>query len=815
MTVKMKAKQLLKRGVISVIKHTIAEAGGNEVLFVGRIDDKGIVSEITVAARGDESAVPALFRYMEESDVVLHNHPSGMLTPSNADLQIASQLGNHGIGFYIIDNRVENLYAVAEPIGKKQREELDSSELEGCLLPGGSLSREIDYYETRHSQVEMLKAVVDSFNRDRICVIEAGTGVGKSLAYLLPAIKWAELNNERVVISTATINLQQQLTEKDIPLVTRLIDTKVKTVLVKGRGNYVCLRRLEEALEENSLFRERDDELENLKNWVMTTDTGSKSDLSFYPDSSLWGRVCSETDSCMGLRCSSRDRCFVLKARREACSANVLITNHHLLFSDLAMRISGAGFDNTAVLPPFSRIIFDEAHTIEGCATSFFSDFLNKFALYKQLSRLYRRKRGRAFGVALKLETQSGLEKFIPNIPPAVDRIKEQMEVLDEYARAFMGNDSTVWINGDTSEEVKSKILKPMHELQNRIIDLMEICSEILERLEGKNEENPESYELALVYSRLGKFASICEKFYNYKSFSDWIFWIEKSYTSSGEGYARFIITPLDVSSLMREAVFEPYQSVVCTSATLTVKRSFSFWMSRLGLKGFREKEVDTAIFPSPFPYKDHVLLAIPEDIPPPDEGGYEEHLSGYIGKVLEISEGKALVLFTSYELLKKIYQEVKVRLNELGITVLRQGEDDRARLLNRFNTDTASVLFATDSFWTGIDAPGETLKVVIISRLPFRVPTDPVVRARMEAISRGGGNPFMEMALPEAVLKFKQGFGRLMRRNTDRGVVLVLDSRVVKKSYGALFTASLPETFKIVKGGDEVLQRIENFLYG
>ena len=395
----MTVEERLTARVIEEIRQSIADADGNEVFLVGTVGEDGRVDSVVVGARGNEEAVPVLSPHLAGGDVVIHNHPSGGTRPSSADLAIAARLGNQGIGFYILDNALESIYVVAEPVAEHKITPLDEEALAAHLAPGGTLSRLSPLYEERRSQIDMLRLACRSFNGDELCAAEAGTGVGKSLAYLLPALAWALSNNERVVVSTNTINLQQQLVEKDIPLVKRLLGQDPKVVLVKGRRNYLCLHRLNEALDEMSLFDERDPDLLAIKEWSRTTDTGSRTDLSFYPPEETWSKVCSEADTCLGLRCSHREGCFVLKARREAASARVLVANHHLLFSDLAFRLAGSGFDDPAVLPPFRRVVFDEAHNIEKAATSFFSQSFSRFTVLRFLGRLYRRRSARGQAV--------------------------------------------------------------------------------------------------------------------------------------------------------------------------------------------------------------------------------------------------------------------------------------------------------------------------------------------------------------------------------------------------------------------------------
>ena len=809
----MKSFKRLNSSVINHLLNLINDADGQEVLCAGRIDNSGIVCRTLAAARGNQTQVPALRTYIEKGDVVIHNHPSGNLEPSSADLNVASYLGNQGIGFFIIDNEVSKVYVVAEPIKKVEKVKIDPDELLDILSPGGALSKE-DYYEYRDSQLNMLKVVTEAFNNNLISAVEAGTGVGKSLAYLLPAFKWVQKNEERVVISTATINLQQQLVDKDIPLVKKLLKTNAKTVLVKGRGNYVCLRRLNQALEENTLFREENDNLNVIREWVKITGTGSKSDLSFYPPADLWSKVCSEADACMGIRCSFRDNCFVLKARKDAASSRVLVVNHHLLFSDLAMRISGAGFENTAVLPPFNKIIFDEAHNIEKSATSYFSEMINKYLLYKQLARLFTNKKGMNYGVTVLFERITGPNKYLKKIPDSIKILKENMYQLDAMALKFLGDKYKYRLTEKSPDNLKSLVLDPLYKLQDELITLIDLIENALALLEDEEVESMPAYEIRIIQRKLKRFSAVCEDFRKYNKKPGKVVYLDKNRSISGERFVSFYITPLDISNVMKEAVFEPYKTVVCTSATLSVKNDFSFWMKRTGLYGYNPERVKTALFPSPFPYKDNVLLGVPVNAPEPVSDDYQSFISKYIGNILELSEGKGLVLFTSFSMLKETYPVVKERLKKLNISVLCQGDADRAKLLDKFNTDKASVLFATDSFWEGIDTPGEALQVLLICRLPFKVPTDPVIEARMEYIKEQGRNPFMDLFLPEAVMKLKQGFGRLIRHSNDRGVVVILDPRIVKKSYGSFFLDSLPQTGRSIKKDSFLLEDIENFLF-
>jgi ATP-dependent DNA helicase DinG len=822
----VKAGDRLSSAAIQEIRQSIVDASGNEVFFVGRTGDDRKVASVTVGARGNEEAVPVLAPHLGDGDVIIHNHPSGGTRPSSADLSIASRLGNQGIGFFIVDNDVEEVYVVAEPVETHEVTNLDEDLLASHLAPGGALSRVYPLFEERESQAGMLRLVCQAFNGEEICAAEAGTGVGKSIAYLLPALAWAVQNRERVVVSTNTINLQQQLVEKDIPLVKKILGQDPKVVLVKGRGNYLCLHRLNEALEEQSLFDESDPELLSIREWARTTETGSRTDLSFYPAEETWSKVCSEADACLGLRCSHREGCFVLKARREASSAQILIANHHLLFADLAFRMAGSGFDDPAVLPPFRRVIFDEAHNVEKAASSFFSQSLSRFMILRFTNRLHRRRKGRVTGHFPALARLLGRSPITQRIPEMVGAVQERALELDASCLSVLGEEGSLLLDRETAPIFREAAGAALGNLSFAIREMAEVFEEAFEKVGETEEPNPRGersareslvWDCRVQLARLSTIADVCDRFRNEEAGRNDIFWLETLRSSRGgderERSVRLVITPLDIGPLMQEAVYEPIKTVVFTSATLTVADSFSFWAGRVGLPGHGGREPLFHSFPSPFDYRQRVLLGVPTDAPAPDSPSHKEFLSRFVTRTLLASHGAGLVLFTSYSLLRDVATAAFPELSRAGIRLLKQGDDDRARLLDAFRAERSSVLFATDSFWEGVDAPGETLQVVILCRLPFRVPSEPVLRARMTAIEERGGNPFNELSLPDAVVRMRQGFGRLMRRHDDTGVVLVLDPRIVTKRYGTVFLESLPVTKRSIAPSVEVMKAVTAFL--
>jgi ATP-dependent DNA helicase DinG len=827
---------------IAQLRDEIAEAGGNEVFALGFLDEGGLVFRIQVRARGNEDSVLALDGGIgtpdgeAPPDLLIHNHPSGFLTPSDNDLAIAGRAAEDGIGAYIVDNPVEKVYVVAEPVKRRVRKILDAEAITATLEEGGAVARRLPAYEPREAQLNLMKLIIRGFNEDAFAAAEAGTGVGKSFAYLLPAVHYALANDERIVISTATITLQQQLFEKDIPLVTGALNKKVKAVLMKGRGNYLCLRRLNDALAEPGLDEDETEELRRIIAWAGATKTGSRSDLSFVPAEGVWSRVCSEADLCMGMHCPERERCFVLSLRREAADARILVVNHHLLFADLAARREGAGYDNTVVIPPFTRVIIDEAHTVEGAATSFFSQTWSRPGIYRQLGRLYRRRRANRRGLLLRLGALVSGDDKIDEAAAVIEQIREAADALDAAAGEICG-DEGVFRFCPRREDAEGALFPRFKGLRKKILALAEIVRDMLEQVPPDDQHDPAVWEIKPVLRRLETIGGICAAFTEYRERPQEVMWMERRTSPGGEAGGKpwvvFTISPVDVAPGLKEALFEPNKTVICLSATLTVGShrgaedwredpegssskipdAFAYWAGRCGLGLVTGRQVFAGRFPSPFPYAASVLLAVPSDAPLPEEERYQAFVDQAAARLAAAAGGSALILFTSYRSLRSAYAAALPELTNLGIRCLKQGDDDRTRLLQTFLADTSSVLFATDSFWEGVDAPGDTLRLVILCRLPFRTPSDPVFEARREALERQGGNPFMELSLPEAVMKFKQGFGRLMRRSSDHGVVAVLDGRILRKRYGELFIRSLPKTKTGFRDFDSLLQNVEDFL--
>lgn len=809
----MRASERFTEEAASLLRSAIADAGFNEVFAAGRLDEQGLVAELTVGARGDRHSVPAIAGFLDRGDVLIHNHPSGRLDPSDADLAIAARVGERGVGSYVVDPEVTRVYVIAEPVRARALVALRTDELQGVLAEGGKLSSRLAGYESRQGQLDLVRAISEAFNGGYVLAAEAGTGVGKSFAYLLPALAWAVRNKERVVVSTATINLQRQLVDKDIPLMAGLFRKPPKAVLVKGRGNYLCRSRLVEALDEEGLFASSDDHpLRRVAAWAETSATGDRADLSFWPEDALWSRVRSEADDCLGMRCPFRDTCFVLLAKRDAADADLLVANHHILFSDLAARAAGSGYESTAVLPPYGSIIFDEAHAIEASATSLFSEELTRFSVAKQVSRLYRERRGRKFGIVVKLQNLKGLAPgLLKRFPDAVDELYASIDAADASALGLLGGQSNLRLT-ERGAAVEAAVLEPLGALERALLSMAALLKDALDDVPEEAETDQSVREAELALARLSSLAGVCSRFRGLDEDASNVYWLDRGKTSSGEAFVAFRVTPLDISDTMNEAVFGQFRTIACLSATLSVGDAFTYWARRIGLEDSGVRAEFLAV-PSPFPFERNALLAAASDAPAPDAPGWQDWINEAVYRLVKASEGRALVLFTSYASLRAAWDSVRPRLDELGIVAFKQGDDERSRLLTAFKQDLTSVLFATDSFWEGIDAPGETLELVIIAKLPFRVPTDPVQMARAEAVERRGGNAFMDLSLPEAVIRLKQGFGRLIRHTEDRGAVVILDVRLLAKRYGRVFVSSLPRCATSFKPLAELCDELSAFL--
>lgn len=859
--------------VAAACARDIREAGDVEVFFIGRRGPDGLVAEVESHAFGTADCVPALTSLARPGDVLIHNHPSGFLHPSDADLSIASTMGNLAVGFYIINNDASECRVVVKAQDARRKVSVAEEEVIQRLSPGGSLAGVVEGFEDRPEQRRMSLAVARALNEDGIAVIEAGTGVGKSFAYLVPAVLFALRNGERVVISTNTINLQEQLLTKDIPALRRAIgDDSVEVEIVKGRSNYVCRRKAEFARSEASgSFLEDDQkaELDQVLEWIATSETGDRGDLPFIPRQEVWERVQSESDNCLRLRCPFYEKCFFYNSRRRAARARLLIVNHSLLMSDIAVRRESNNYTMAAVLPPYSRVILDEAHHLEDAATGNLSQVVTRVGLRQAISRLSRRDRREERGAiaatrnalerhfAERFFSGDGVELYsrMQECSTALSDLRQTAETLfDGFIDGFI--ELAALKRPRPGEEIKSRLkpeltrttewedlcLNTLALLARDIMILVTAQQELLKELEDIDDNrlraallNP-AMEWKALLGRLQHQAMVIQRFMaEVEGMCRWVE-LRLSHGQQRELLARLCVAPIDVSTILRESLHDRMKSEVLTSATLSVEGKFDFFTERAGLPapvdprtarpverdedGMQIHQRDEPLprpsehlkLSTPFRYGEQVFFGVPRDIPDPREPDFEPALIDLVNRCVAISGGRAFILFTSAAQLKRVAAACEPTIRRLGITVLRQGDEGRDALLRRFREDETSVLFATSSFWEGVDVRGRALELLILARLPFTPPTEPVQEAQFEALQARGIDPFDNLVVPRAVIRFKQGFGRLIRSRTDRGAVIVADRRVSSMGYGRRFLRSLPGVAPRELPTQTLLQQMELF---
>ncbi len=622
-------------------------------------------------------------------------------------------------------------------------------------------------FEFRPQQRDMAVAVAKACSEKTHLVVEAGTGVGKSLAYLIPAVLHAASRNRKALVSTHTINLQEQLFHKDIPLVQKLLPFEFKAVLLKGRQNYLCPRRLERAMRSSAeLFISREqEELQRIWKWSQTTTDGTLTDLNPAPEPNVWSQVCSEPHVCTARTCGGGPQCFYQKARREAEKATVLVLNHSLFFNFLAG--ASVGGDQVGYLLPNDFVIFDEAHTLESVAARHLGLDLSHGSIRYLLHRLFHPR------------TSKGIVTLLPN-PAGGQLVKEAQEAMDLF---FDKMERSI----DFRKTKEFRLREPgfvEHSLNLPLARLYRFLAD-----ESRDiEDEILKVEVQDAARRVEAMRVTLEEFLN-QSREDHVYWIEKRDVQSAA--LGLTAAPVDLAEQMRQLIFRPENTSIMTSATLSTGEGLKYFTSRLGAETAATLQVD-----SPFDYRKNMKVYIPKTMPEPlAREEYDQALAKWIKHFVSMTHGKAFVLFTSYQTLKRQSDLLQPFFRSERITCLVQGGDlPRHRMLQKFKEDRDSVLFGTDSFWQGVDVPGDALSNVIITRLPFAVPDHPLTQARCEQITARGGDAFREYSLPEALLKFRQGVGRLIRTGTDKGIVVILDSRVLTKQYGKAFLAVIPK---------------------
>jgi ATP-dependent DNA helicase DinG len=622
------------------------------------------------------------------------------------------------------------------------------------FAPGGVLASSALPYEYRPGQLEMAKAVERALGERRHLIVEAGTGTGKTLAYLLPALR----TGRRVVISTGTKALQDQLYFRDVPFLETLLGP-LRVCYMKGRANYLCRHKLV-ALRTQPILNglEEIDQYRQIAEWEQTTESGDRAELDGLPESSaLWSKLDARTEACLGSTCPDYSRCFITEMRRKALESDIIIVNHHLFFADLSVRREAGGAPDAGILPEAAAVVFDEAHELEEVASSYFGLSVSNVR-FEELAR----------DTEMQLRGKEGGDK----LPALCGQLRDR-------ARLFF---SQLPMEGDGRQPFVAR-----EEFLERSGDLYLSVRATLKRLEDEMAEMKSVDEAPGMRKRVGRLRSEFE-FLLESTANNMVYWMERraSLGLRQQGRTTFLqATPIDVSELLAEQVFETIPTVVLTSATLTVAGGFGHIRKRIGLEEARE-----LVVPSHFNYAKQALLYLPPYMPDPRDPEFAAAAAEVIRRVLEITKGRAFCLFTSYSQMRELYNRL---LPVLDFPILLHGTAPRKALLEQFRETPNAVLFGTSSFWQGVDVQGESLSCVIIDKLPFAVPNDPVVQARMKAIEEAGGKPFFDYQVPSAVLTLKQGFGRLIRSLEDRGVLVLLDPRIKRQRYGKTFLESLP----------------------
>jgi ATP-dependent DNA helicase DinG len=603
----------------------------------------------------------------------------------------------------------------------------------------------------------MAQAVEEALEQKRHLIVEAGTGTGKTLAYLVPVIR----SGKRVIISTGTKNLQEQLFYKDVPFLEQAVfpdrEGKLKVCYMKGRNNYLCRKKLYDLTDQPVLSGlEEIEHYRAIAAWEKTTQNGDRSELAGLPEASaLWHKLDARADTCLGQKCSSWDRCFITEMHRRAMESDIIIVNHHLFFADLAIKQQSEYAPDAGILPEVGAVIFDEAHELESVAGSYFGVSVSN-ARFEELCRDTEAslQRNHMLSASISGAVKSIRERaqfFFALLPPGDGRFgfENRREFLEENGDEFLG-------------------------LQQALTRL----GAELERLGSKPEE-------VINFARRAQELQVQLGFLMESEDRNTVFWIERRRGGRERMNVFLQATPIDVAPILKACLFDKLESAILTSATLAVGGGFEYMRQRLGLEHAREN-----VLPSHFDYGNQALLYVPPDLPDPRTLQFTARASDRIRRLLEVTRGRAFVLFTSYAQMHDVHQRL---LGELEFPLLLQGDAPKTALLEEFRLTPNAVLFATSSFWQGVDVQGEQLSCVIIDRLPFAVPSDPVVAARVKAIDAEGGNAFFQYQVPAAVITLKQGFGRLIRSLHDRGLLVLLDNRILKKQYGRVFLESLP----------------------
>ena len=820
----MDIKDRFSKESLQTIKKYLEEQNNKSMIFKATFDEDELIQEPFFLSLYKKKSFEETLTKVARNEVVIRTTKPNQLYPSDMELELSEELyTRRNIAYCLLSSDLDDFYFVQD-IDRIFLEDID---IKNYFSKDGILAKEIKGFEYRQEQEEMAQYIQEAINEDKKIIVEAGTGTGKTLAYLIPAIKWAVANKKKVIIATNTINLQEQLLLKDIPLAKSIIKDKFSYVLVKGRNNYVCKRLFNElALGKNidigTFSIEAREQIEYILKWGNKTKTGDKAELPFevYPD--VWELVQSTTELCLGKKCPYRKECFYMKTRMEKMEADILISNHHVFFADLNVRAETDFDSEYLILPRYDMVIFDEAHNIESVARSYFSVEVSKISFTRLLNRIYQRKNKRKKEKSALIRVEDTVdEKNLEDSEQYIyllNTLKEEISILqnigdeyfDEIRKIYETNtEAPIKKSLNNFEMTKSRFLENLREkkdiFQSKLIDFSNLMMSFNNVIDEEKDKNPEVINFN---NHLKMFKAYIDSFKFINSFEDdnYIYWLD---INSKRTNVVLTATPLNIAQKLSTVLFDNLDRLVFASATIVVNGSFDYFKKSLGLD---EEDCIEAIIKSPFDYNEQMSVYIPSDIQDSENiNAFVSDASKFILNILLKTNGKAFILFTSYTMLNQIYYSISKKLKDKGFEVFLHGDKPRSQLIKEFKEAENPILFGTTSFWEGVDVQGENLSNVIITKLPFLVPTDPVVSAISKKIEENGGNSFTDFQLPEAIIKFKQGVGRLIRKKTDSGNIFILDNRILKKRYGSLFINALPsqKNIKILEK-DDIIKEIE-----
>ena len=820
----MDIKDRFSEESLQTIKKYLEEQNNKSMIFKATFDEDELIQEPFFLSLYKKKSFEETLTKVGKNEVVIRTTKPNQLYPSDMELELSEELyTRRNIAYCLLSSDLDDFYFVQD-IDRIFLEDID---IKNYFSKDGILAKEIKGFEYRQEQEEMAQYIQEAINEDRKIIVEAGTGTGKTLAYLIPAIKWAVVNKKKVIIATNTINLQEQLLLKDIPLAKSIIKDEFSYVLVKGRNNYVCKRLFNElALGKNidigTFSIEAREQIEYILKWGNKTKTGDKAELPFevYPD--VWELVQSTTELCLGKKCPYRKECFYMKTRMEKMEADILISNHHVFFADLNVRAETDFDSEYLILPRYDMVIFDEAHNIESVARSYFSVEVSKISFTRLLNRIYQRKNKKKKEKSALIRVEDTVdEKNLEDSEQYIyllNTLKEEISILqnigdeyfDEIRKIYETNtEAPIKKSLNNFEMTKSRFLENLREkkdiFQTKLADFLNLMMIFNNVIDEEKDKNPEVINFN---NHLKMFKAYIDSFKFINSFEDdnYIYWLD---INSKRTNVVLTATPLNIAQKLSTVLFDNLDRLVFASATIVVNGNFDYFKKSLGLD---EEDCIEAIIKSPFDYNEQMSVYIPSDIQDSENiNAFVSDASRFILNILLKTNGKAFILFTSYTMLNQIYYSISKKLKDKGFEVFLHGDKPRSQLIKEFKEAENPILFGTTSFWEGVDVQGENLSNVIITKLPFLVPTDPVVSAISKKIEENGGNSFTDFQLPEAIIKFKQGVGRLIRKKTDSGNIFILDNRILKKRYGSLFINALPsqKNIKILEK-DDIIKEIE-----